>query len=551
MSPGWLALLGGLGLVPFGIKTMSESLQALAGDRLRRRIGQVGERPLAAVSAGVVVSAVSQSASLTTVMAMSFVNAGLMTLWQAASVTIGANVGATIKAWLLALRLHEAALALVGVGALVTLFARSDRAKFSGELALGIGLLFVGLAWLESGLAGLRGGWVAAYLAHLGAADLATLVLTVLIGVAVTVFVQSAGVMIALIMALGSVGLVSFAGAAALVLGSNVGNAIGTQRMAVGTTTDSRRVALFHVATNTLGALLVMLVFREWLRALDALAPGSAELADESGTRAFMAVRIALAHTTFNLAVAGVSVPLLRPLLWAVSRLVGSAHRPRKELRFLQPSMVESPALAIEQGRLEVMHMADVAGEAMHVTRRLFSDVTSDGTELRNRILKLERATDAMQHGITVFMSRVMAGPITRAQSDEIRALIRVADEVESVADYCERLANYRRRLLREGITFGVTPLGELQAYLERTIAFYEEIVDRARRHETGWLRAIETKAQYLAAEADSLRDTNLQRLAAQRATPGEGIFFNDLLVAMRRIRNHALNMAEAFLGQK
>jgi phosphate:Na+ symporter len=148
-------------------------------------------------------------------------------------------------------------------------------------------------------------------------------------------------------------------------------------------------------------------------------------------------------------------------------------------------------------------------------------------------------------------MSRVMAGPLTIAQSEESRGLVRVADEIESIADYCERLANYRRRLLREGMVLSDPALAELQGYLERTIAFYESIVDRARRNETGYLPAIETKAQYLSTEADALRDANLQRLATQRAAPGEGIFFNDLLVAMRRIRNHALNMAEAFLGKK
>lgn len=195
--------------------------------------------------------------------------------------------------------------------------------------------------------------------------------------------------------------------------------------------------------------------------------------------------------------------------------------------------------------------MATTASEALQLTRQLFEDVSTPRTELRDRILKRERATDNMQHAITVFMSRVMARPLTLAQSEEIRGLIRVADESESVADYCERLANYRRRMLREGVMLSDPALHELQGYLDRTIAFYEEIVDRARRNEADWLRAIATKAQYLATEADHLRDANLHRLATQHAAPGEGIFFNDLLVAMRRIRNHALNMAEAFLGKK
>jgi len=552
MSPGWLSLLGGFGLLLFGIKTMSEALQALAGDRLRRIIGRAGDRPLEGVGAGVLVSAISQSSSVTTVMVVSFVNAGLMTLWQAAGVTLGANVGATITGWLMALRLQHSVFALVGLGALATLFARRDPVKFSGELALGVGLLFVGLDWLEGGFMPLRhDGAIAGYLALLGTGGIVNRLLTVLLGMAVTVVVQSAGAMIGVTMALATVGLISFQGAVALVLGENVGTTVTALRAAADGTADSRRAALFHTLVNVLGAAVVLCIFPVWIAVIDALAPGSPEAFTAAGTRPAMAVHIALAHTGFNVLMAGLALPLLHPLISAVNRLVGPSRRERPELRFLRQSMVESPALAIEQCRLETLHMAAIAAEALHDTRHLFDDATSPGTELRDRILKKERATDSMQHAITVFMSRVMAGPLTRAQSEEIRGLIRVSDEVESIADYCERLANYRRRLLREGVVLSDAALHELQGYLDRTIAFYEEIVDRARRHETDWLQAIETKAQYLATEADGLRDVNLQRLASQRAAPGEGILFNDLLVAMRRIRNHALNMAEAFQGKK
>ena len=550
MNPLWLSAIGGFGLLLFGIKTVSEALQALAGDRLRRIIGGVGNDRVQGVGAGVLVSAISQSSSLTTVMVVSFVNAGLMPLEPAASVTLGANVGATVTGWLLALRLQQSALALVGIGALTALSARGDRVKFSGELTLGIGLLFVGLGWLETGCAPLRGGTVAGYLAQLGNGP-ADLLLAVLIGVAATVLVQSSVAMIGVVMALAVVGLVGLRAAAALVVGANLGSTVTVQRAAANATTDSRRAARFHALVNIFGAVVVMCIFPFWIAALDALVPGSPDAADAAGMRPAMALRIALAHTSFNLLMAGMALPLLQPLLGLAVRIVGPSRRDRPELKFLRPSMVESPALAIEQCRLEVLRMAAIGGEALHLTRQLFDDVTGSGTELRGRILKKERATDTMHHAITVFMSRVMAGPLTIAQSAESRGLIRVADEIESVADYCERLANYRRRFMREGLMLSEAALRELQGYFDRTIAFYEEIVDRARRHETDWLQAIETKAQYLATEADGLRDANLHRLATQRAAPGEGIFFNDLLVAMRRVRNHALNMAEAFLGKK
>ena len=137
------------------------------------------------------------------------------------------------------------------------------------------------------------------------------------------------------------------------------------------------------------------------------------------------------------------------------------------------------------------------------------------------------------------------------AQVEEIRSLIRVADEIESVSDYCERLANYRRRLVRDHVVFSADALHDIQDYLDRTIAFYEEIVDRAKRSETGWLAAVQMKGRYLLDGADALREGNLQRLSTQKSAPEAGIFFSDMLVAMRRIRNHSYNMAEAFLGRK
>jgi phosphate:Na+ symporter len=551
VTPLWLTLLGGFGLLLFGLKTASEAAQALAGDRLRRMIGEVRRDRLHGFAAGLLVSAVSQSSSVTTVMVVSFVNAGLMTLWQAASVALGANVGATITGWLLALRLANLALLLVGAGALAAIFSRRERVRLSAELALGFGLLFVGLGWLESGFAPLRSDPVATgYLSLLGADGFGRLLFTVLVGCVATVLVQSNAAMLGVTMAMGTVGLITFDIAAALVLGENVGATMAAQRAASGATTDSRRAALFHTLVNALGVIVILFLFQPWIAMLDALLPGTPDLLDASGGRPAMAVHIALAHTSFNVLMAAIALPALGPLLGIVTSVVGPSSRDRPELRFLRQSMVESPALAIEQGRLEVLHMADIAAEALRLTRQLIEDARRPHDDVRDSILKRERATDDKQHAITVFMSRVMARPLTMAQSEEIRSLIRVADEIESIADYCERIANYRRRMLREDIALSDAALHELHEYFDRTVGLYDEILDRVRRSETGWFPAIETKADYLATEADGLRDANLHRLATQRADPGEGIFFNDLLVAMRRIRNHALNMAEALETQ-
>jgi phosphate:Na+ symporter len=547
MSPYALVnVLGGLGMLLFGLKTMSEALQVLANGGLRRLISAIDSGRIAGVSTGVRASMITQSSAVTTVMVVSFVNAGLMALPHAAAIILGANLGASLGGWVLALRLGGAALALFGLGVWLNLFANNERVKFSGELAMGVGLLFIGLALLEQGLAPLRGGAMG-----VAAGGLDARLALALAGGTATLLMRSTGAMVGVTMALGAVGAVDFSGAAALVIGANLGGALVTQLTVRAATADGRRAAAFHLLANVLAAAVLLAAFPAWVAALDAVVPGNPHVAETGTVARVMAAHIAAAHTTFNLLLVLLGMPLLGPLGAIAARLVGPGARERTGLAFLRPDIVESPALAIEQCRLEVLQMAAIAGEALQRTRQLYDDVTSPGTDIRAAILALEKRTDTTQHEITVFMSRVVAGVLTVAQSAESRGLLRVADEIESVADYCERLANYRRRLLRAHIVFGDDALRDLQSYLDRTIAFYEEIVDRARRNETGWRLAIVTKGHYLASEADGLREANLQRLTNQRIEPAAGIFFNDMLLAMRRIRNHALNMAEAWLGMK
>jgi phosphate:Na+ symporter len=369
----------------------------------------------------------------------------------------------------------------------------------------------------------------------------------VLLATAATAALQSGTAMIGVTIALAGTGLVRLDGALALVIGANLGSTLGAHRAAAPATADSRRAALVHTLVNAGTALVLLLGFRVWLHVIAAL--GLHPLGGDGALPTANPLHVALAHTTFNLLLAALSLPLLAPLVGVTQRLIGKAVRERAGLRYLRQGMVEAPALAIEQCRLEVLHMAALTDAALQLTRDLLADVHTESRELRRQILEREKATDTAQHEVTLFLARVMAGTLSVAQGEECRALVRAADEIESIADYCERLANYRRRLVRDGVVIDAGALRDLQGYLDRTIALFEDIVDRIRRRDSGWLDGIATKAEYLASEADTLRDANLHRLATQRTSPTAGIFFNDMLVAVRRIRNHALNLAEAFAG--
>ncbi len=544
MIRGLLELLGGLGLLLYGLRTVSEALQVLFGERLRRRVAEVGNGRRAGFDVGVIAGLITQSSSAAAVRIVSFVNAGLMRLAQAVSVLVGANLGATVPAWLLALQPGSLALGILGLGASMHLLADRETVRFSGALTMGAGMLFVAIGWLTRAWQALGPHALPPWVLHPDAIGFTALLAAVLAAALVTAALQSATATIGIAIALAAAGDLSLGGAAALVIGANVGGCVTVLRAAAPANADARRAALVDTLLNAVAAVVLLLAMSPWLRIV-AMLPSSAA-ADIARP-----LHVAVTHTVFNLLLAVLAVPLLDPIRRLSQWLVGSSDRERTALRYLRQSVVEAPALAVEQARLEVLNMAALTIDALHLTRTLFADVHTPEAEVRRRILDREKATDRLQHEVTSFLARVLTGTLSAAQNDECRALIRAADEIESVADYCERLANYRRRLIREGAGLDDSALHDLQSYLERTTALFEDIIDRIRRNDSGWLDSVLTKSQYLSTEADALRESNLQRLTAQRIAPTAGIFFNDMLVAMRRIRNHSLNLAEAVLGKK
>ncbi|MBX3024198.1 Na/Pi cotransporter family protein [bacterium] len=544
MIRGLLELVGGLGLLLYGLRTASESLQVLFGERLRRRVAAVGGGRRAQFEIGVVAGLVTQSSAAAAVRIVSFVNAGLMTLAQAASVLVGANLGATVSALVLALPAGPIALGLLGLGAALHLFASRESARFAGALAMAAGMLFVAIGWLADGWRALGPQALPLWILQPDVAGPTAYLAAALAAALATAALQSAIAAIGVGIALATAGDLSLAGAATLVIGANVGSCVTVLRAAAPANADGRRAAVLDILLNASTGIALLVLIGPWVHLL-AMLPSTAP---DGIARP---LHLAATHAVFNLLLAVLSLPLLAPLRLLAERLVVSSYRDRPALRYLRQSVVEAPALAIEQARLQVLNMAALTIDALQLTRMLYAEVHTPQAELRRQILEREKATDAIQHEVTVFLARVLTGTLSSAQSDECRALIRAADEIESVADYCERLANYRRRLIREGTAFDDGSLRDLQSYLERTGALFEDVVDRIRRNEVAWLEAVATKGQYLATEADTLREANLHRLTAQRIDPTAGIFFNDMLVAMRRIRNHSLNLAEAMLGQK
>lgn len=546
-------VLGGLGLFLYGIKLMSEGLQVLAGDRLRRIISAVTDNRVLGVGTGLMVTMIVQSSSVTTVMVVSFVNAGVMQLSQAASVILGANIGTTITGWILVLKVHKYALPILGLGTFTHLFGRSDKLRYIGQLAMGFGLIFFGLSLMKDGFAPLKDYPGFTDLMHqFGASSYWRLVISIAVGAGLTMVVQSSSAMLGVTIALATVGLIDFEGAAALILGENIGTTITAQLAAIGATTNARRAAVFHALVNVVGVFVMILIFPFWIEAVDAIIPGAPGFVDPlTGERSNVTAHISMAHSSFNVTMVLVALPILHYLVRGVERLVKESKKVHTSLRFLHMSMIEVPTLAIEQGRQEVFHMAEIVQEMLEKTRAYYQDMSNSHIDLRDRVLRLEKITDVIQHEITVFMARVSEAQMTTRQSDEIRAIVREADELESIGDYCERLVNYRSRALKDGVKFSEAALADVQRHMEAVMRFYESIITHVRSGETAWMPEVQTEGATLKELADNIRNAHLARAARNECDPTAGIVFSDAIVALRRIRNHSYNLAEAFIGEK
>ena len=296
-------LIGGLGIFLYGMRMMSEGLQKVAGDRLRSIFGMVTSNRFAGVFTGFLVTAIIQSSSATTVMLVGFVNAGLMSLQQAIHVILGANLGTTFTGWIIAFKITKYGLPLIGAGAGLVLFSKSPRVNYVGQVFLGLGMLFFGLTLMKMGFSPLRGEpTFHDFFLFFGAQTYFKILMSALAGCMLTVVLQSSSATVGITMGLASQGLLTFPAAAALVLGENIGTTITAMLSSIGTDTNARRTALSHCLFNTIGVIVMVIIFPVYLQFVEHVIPGLADKVLADGTKPNITAHIAASHTIFNFA---------------------------------------------------------------------------------------------------------------------------------------------------------------------------------------------------------------------------------------------------------
>jgi phosphate:Na+ symporter len=522
-TAGWFQILGGVGLFLFGIKLMGESLQDLAGDRLRRLIASLTSTPVRGVIVGTLVTVLIQSSSGTTVMTVSFVHAGLMTLKQAVGVIMGANIGTTVTAQLIAFKIKDFALPIVGIGMILAVFGRTKHQRYAGNGMVGFGLLFLGMQNMEAAMSFLRDkkDFFLAFSHHP--------VLGVLAGTLLTMVVQSSSATVGLTIAMTSQGLLSLDAAIPILLGDNIGTTITAVLASLGSKRAAKQAAAAHVLFNLIG-VTIFILFLTPFKHLVLL------------TSADPSREIANAHTLFNTLNTCLFLPFVSPFVRLVQRLIpGDDSVLDMGPRYLDPKLIDaSPAAAVDAVRKELVRMGHLAKEMLMNVRRAFLE---DNVQMVQEVYQTEKVVNELNREI----ARYAAG-VWRTLPEDLSMLlssyVNGVGDVERVGDHAENLIELYEYKIEHGVKFSEMGIQEFQEMIDTALRAFEASLEAIADEDPRLAKAAQALEPEIDAMEKRLRKRHIQRLNEGACSPDAGVVFIDILSNLERIGDHAHNLA-------
>lgn len=549
------ALVGGLGIFLIGMRFMSEGLQAVAGDRLRRMIGAFTQNRVMGLFTGLFVTCIAQSSTVTTVMTVGLVNSGFMSLTQSLGVIFGANVGTTITGWILVLEIGKYGLPLLGLAAFFFLFAKSDRIRYLGMTVMGVGMLFFGLELMKDGFSPLRTHegfrvWFHAF----EATTYAGIIKCVIAGAVLTMLVQSSSATLGITMGLAAAGVIQFHTAAALVLGENIGTTITSFFASLGTTTAAKRAAWGHIMFNTIGTIWFVIFFPLVVPLVVSIVghdPNTAVMRDGVETFPYILRSIALVHTSFNVINALLFLPFLGVMAWILQRMFPEPDgREIKRLTYLDVRMAHSPSLGIIQSREQIHVMGDAVQKMMGYLTNILTQEHGDPLA-EEKLFRRETILDGMQKEVVLFLGHLLAGEVPHKVTEEANAQIRMAHEYEALSDYQAHVLKSWIKLRKNNLTISDEGLQALLQLHEQVDRYIHMINQAVRRNDAQALTQARIDGNTITRHMKEIRKQHLARLSDDKVTPMKSLIYMDMLNHYRKMKDHALNIAEVLAGHK
>ncbi|MCF6179577.1 MAG: Na/Pi cotransporter family protein [Geopsychrobacter sp.] len=530
---------------------MSDALQKVAGDRMRKILATLTKNRFVGTFVGLAVAAIIQSSSATTVMVVGFVNAGLLSLVQAIGVVLGANIGTTVTAQLISLDIAEFALPAVGVGAFIALFSRDRHKSYWGEILFGFGLLFLGLEILKQGFNPLKHSEeIRQIFALVGDYHL----LGVLIGALLTIIIQSSVATIGITIAMATSGIISFEASVALILGENIGTTITANFAAIGGNLAARRTAFCHFLFNVIGVAYMLVLFPSLLKLVSLITPGDADAVISTQTQAdllggligdkpFIARHIANAHTLFNVLNTLVFLPAVGGLARFSTLVIRGEERTHKlQVKYIDHRVLNTPPIAMGQVRKEVDRMAHTCLQMLQET-----NIFIESGDLK-RIKKLEtyeELVNLLHKEITNFLVVLSQKSVAEGTSREIATLMHVVNDLERVGGHCEHLWELGQRKIESNINFSEIGLNELAEISGQTESFLAYVVNGLEDQDAHMGADAMIYEEEIAALEKTLRDNHIDRLNTGECAVKPGMIYIDMLHNYQKISDHSYNVAD------
>lgn len=556
-----LTVLGGLGVFLLGMKHLSEGLQATAGGGLRKFMSHATSHRIVGVGTGIFSTILVQSSSIITVMLVGFVSTALMTLPQAFSVLIGANIGTTATVWIIAYAPDPQMLGFIGLalGGMLYFFLRGERIHNLGLTIIGLGLVFLGLYFMSKGVAPIKQNPdIAKIFTTMSTAHFGGVVKIAVCAMLLTAVIQSSAATIAIAMALAQQGLITYDVAIAVLFGANVGTTATGWIAAIGGTADAKRTALSHSLSNLIGSIVLLPLFYVFFVKVGPwLFPnyGIAETITVSGqaTQAFthMMAPIAVTDTIFAICRGIIFFPVVRPFSRLIERIVKQPENEKPHLSSLSLGARVSPVIACDQALQEVVFMRESNLDLLKCAREVLAG-TSDAT-LESHIVHREDILDNVQREVTEFLGAIMSKRLAKDVAERAQRLLRFTDELESVSDEMAAVLKAVKRLRKQNQKMSEQSVQLILSVHDRVSRFAEKV--------TPWIRSprpvidvreVQNESKNIHEFIRDCRKTQLGRVGPE--DPGSSIRVLaelDIINAYERIRSYYLNIAETVAGGK
>lgn len=530
-----LTLLGGLGLFLFGMSFMSQGLQKAAGAKLRNILEAMTKNKIIAVIFGALFTAVIQSSGATTVMVVSFVNAGIMSLAQSVGIIFGANIGTTITSQLVAFNLTGIAPFILFVGAVFMMFGRRPMVKKVGEVILGFGALFMGISMMKDAMADLRD--YQTVLNVLGSLD--NPLLGILMGMVITIIVQSSSVTVSILLLMASQGLVSLPVCFYVILGCNIGSCTPAVLASLNTRKDAKRAALIHVMFNVFGMVIIGLLLVVGMQYFE---PFILKISGADIGRC-----VANADTLFKTFQTIIFLPLSAQFVALTKVIIPGEDVINQEyqLLYIGKQNIFSPSTAVVETTQEIERMAQMAYENLQLSMEGFFDGSEEKIQ---KVYETEKQIDFLSHEITDYLVKINQLQLPVADAQRIGGLFHIVSDIERIGDHAENIADAAVKCREDGIAFTKKGAKEILEMHERTLLIFKEAMEMFITQNPEKQDEILNLENSIDRMERELQQNHVKRMAKGKCSPMAGIIFTDLVTGLERIGDHSTNIAFSIL---